>query len=119
MTETKRIELREFDEVKVISFKEKNLFDERTVKDVSDQIAALLSNDGTPIKLVLDFSDVALISSSLLSKLILLQKRIDATHGKLRLCELSSVIQSVFRTSNLDRLFKIDRDRRASIEAFS
>ena len=38
MTETKRIELREFDEVKVISFKEKNLFDERTVKDVSDQI---------------------------------------------------------------------------------
>ena len=112
------IELREVDQVKVISFKEKHLFDERTVKEVSDQIAASLPNDGSPINLILDFSDVALISSSLLSKMILLQRRIELTRGKLRLCELSSVIESVFRTSNLDRLFKIDRDRRASIEAF-
>ena len=119
MVVNSRIELRDLGEVKVISFLEKNLFDERTVKEVSDQIAALLNNDGSPIKLVLDFTDVALISSSLLSKLILLQRRIEATQGKLRLCELSSVIQSVFRTSNLDRLFKIDRDRRTSLDALA
>ena len=59
---------------------------------------------------MIDFTDVGLISSSLLSKLILLQRRVDASRGKLRLCELSPVLQSVFRTSNLDRLFTIDRD---------
>jgi anti-sigma B factor antagonist len=53
-----------------------------------------------------------------LSKLILIQRRVDGTRGKLRLCELSPVLQQVFRTSNLDRLFSIDRDQRTSLAAF-
>jgi anti-sigma B factor antagonist len=111
MTATPRIDVREVGGVKVVRFHDHHLFDERTVRDVADQISATLPNDGSPIRLVLDFTDVALISSSLLSKLILLQRRVDASHGKLRLCEMSNVVQSVFKTSNLDRLFAIDRDQ--------
>ena len=95
-----------------------HLFDERTVRELAEQIAAALPNDGSPIRLVMDFSDVNLISSTLLSKLILLQRRIDGTHGKLRLCEMSPILQQVFRTSNLDRLFKIDRDQPTAISSF-
>jgi anti-sigma B factor antagonist len=118
MSVTPRIHVHETDGVKVVRFVDHHLFDERTVRETAEQIAAVLPNDGSPIRLVIDFSDVNLISSTLLSKLILLQRRIDGTHGKLRLCDLSSVLQQVFRTSNLDRLFKIDRDQRASIESF-
>jgi len=117
MSNAPRIDLREADGVKVIRFHDQHLFDERTIRDVAEQIAAALPNDGTPIKLVLDFSGVALISSSLLSKLILLQRRVDASKGKLRLCEISPVLQQVFRTSNLDRLFSIDRDQRTALAA--
>jgi anti-sigma B factor antagonist len=119
MTATPRIDVREVEGVTVVRFHDHHLFDERTVRDVADQIAASLPNDGSPIRLVLDFTDVALISSSLLSKLILLQRRVDGTHGKLRLCEMSNVVQSVFRTSNLDRLFTIDRDQRSSVMALA
>jgi len=118
MASPSRIDSREVNGIKVVRFLDKHLFDERTVREVSEQIAAVLPNDGSPIKLVLDFAEVGLISSSLLSKLILLQRRIDATQGKLRLSEMSGVLQSVFRTSNLDRLFTIDRDVRASLDAF-
>ena len=118
MTATPRIAVREVDGVKVVRFHDHHLFDERTVRDVADQISASLPNDGSPIRLILDFSDVALISSSLLSKLILLQRRVDASHGKLRLCEMSPVIRQVFRTSNLDRLFTIDRDQRTALAGF-
>jgi len=118
MTSTSRINVREVDGVKVVRFQDRHLFDERTVRDVSEQISAILPNDGTPIRVVLDFSDVALISSSLLSKLILLQRRVDASQGRLRLCEMSPVLQQVFRTSNLDRLFHIDRDQRTSLASF-
>jgi hypothetical protein len=31
---------------------------------------------------------------------------------------MSNVVQSVFKTSNLDRLFTIDRDQRGALEAF-
>ncbi|WP_165072178.1 STAS domain-containing protein [Paludisphaera rhizosphaerae] len=111
-----RISMSEVDGVKVVRFHDRQLFDERTVREVADQIAAKLPNDGKPIRLVLDFSEVGLISSTLLSKLILLQRRVDGSHGKLRLCELSPVLQQVFRTSNLDRLFGIDRDQRSAME---
>jgi anti-sigma B factor antagonist len=118
MAAATRIDARDVDTVKVLRFQDKQLFDERTVREVADQIAAALPNDGSPIRVVLDFSDVALVSSSLLSKLILLQRRVDASHGKLRLCEMSPVLQSVFRTANLDRLFSINRDLREALAAF-
>jgi|SRR4051794_24267930 anti-sigma B factor antagonist len=113
-----RIQVQDVDGVKVVRFNDRQLFDERTVREVAEQVAINLPNDGTPIKLVLDFTDVSLISSTLLSKLILIQRRVDATRGKLRLCELSPVLQQVFRTSNLDRLFTIDRDERTSLSAY-
>jgi anti-sigma B factor antagonist len=118
MATSSRIDVREVDGVKVVKFLDRQIFDERTVREVADQISAALPNDGSPIKLILDFSDVGLISSSFLSKLILLQRRIDASQGKMRLCEMSGVLQQVFRTSNLDRLFTIERDFRAALEVF-
>jgi anti-sigma B factor antagonist len=118
MAVTPRIQLSESDGVKVVRFVDQQLFDERTVRETADQIAASLPNDGSPIRLVIDFSDVSLISSTFLSKLILLQRRIDSTRGRLRLCEMGPVIQQVFRTSNLDRLFRIDRDLRTALESF-
>ncbi len=117
MPATARIQVNDADGIKVVRFTDQQLFDERTVREASEQIAVSLPSDGTPIRLVLDFSDVNLISSSALSKLILIQRRIDATRGKLRLCELSPILQQVFRTSNLDRLFSIDRDLRTSLDA--
>jgi anti-sigma B factor antagonist len=117
MASPTHIEDREVEGVKVIKFLDRQLFDERTVREVADQIAAALPGDG-PINVVLDFSDVSLISSSLLSKLILLQRRVDTSRGKMRLCEMSGTLQSVFRTSNLDRLFRIDRDLRSSLSSF-
>jgi anti-sigma B factor antagonist len=119
MSATSRLEVRDAEGgVKVVRFNDRQLFDERTVREVAEQIAAAMPNDGSPIRLVIDFTDVGLISSSLLSKLILLQRRVDASRGKLRLCEMSPVLQSVFRTSNLDRLFTIDRDLHGSLSTF-
>ena len=117
MTAPARIQVVDTDGVKVVRFNDHQLFDERTVREAAEQIAVSLPSDGSPIRLILDFSDVSLLSSSALSKLILIQRRVDATRGKLRLCELSPILQQVFRTSNLDRLFAIDRDRRTSLEA--
>jgi anti-sigma B factor antagonist len=115
MPATLRIEVADADGTQVVTFRDRLLFDDRTVREVSDQLGAALPNDGKPIRIVLDFTGVDLISSSLLGKLILLQRRVDGSGGKLRLCELSPTVQSVFKTSNLDRLFGIVRDRRAAL----
>ncbi len=116
MPATSRIQVIDAESTLVVTFRDRLLFDDRTVRELSEQLNAALPNDGNPIRLVLDFTGVDLISSSLLGKLILLQRRVDGSGGKLRLCELSPTVQSVFKTSNLDRLFGIVRDRRAALE---
>jgi anti-sigma B factor antagonist len=117
MAALSRLEVTEVDGVRVIRFNDRHLFDEPTVREVSEQLFAAIPN-GRPIRLVLDFSGVELISSSLIGKLIVLQRRVDASQGKLRLCELTKTVDAVMKTTNLDRLFAIDRDRAASIAAF-
>ena len=111
--------MQEVDGVTIVRFNDRQLFDERTVREAADQIASNLPGEGTPIKLIIDFSDVTLVSSSILSKLISIQRMVEATRGHMRLCELAPILQQVFRTSNLDRFFKIDRDQQTSIEALT
>jgi len=118
MPPVERIDMTEVEEVKVVQFRDHQLFDERVVHEAAEQIAVQLPNDGSPINLVLNFSGVGLISSTLLSKLVLLQRRVDASRGEMRLCELSPVLEQVFRTSRLDRLFGIDRDLRTALDHF-
>lgn len=115
MPATLRIDVLENEGVHVVSFRDRLLFDDKTVRELADQLNAALPNDGKPLRLVLDFSGVDLISSSLLGKLILLLRRVEGGGGRLRLCELSPTVQSVFKTSNLDKLFVILRDRTAAL----
>jgi anti-sigma B factor antagonist len=68
---------------------------------------------------ILDFSGVDLVSSAMLGKLILLQRRVDTSGTRLRLCELTDSVRAVFKSTNLDRLFHIDRDQRESLEALA
>lgn len=113
-----RIDLENVDGVWIVRFRERKIYDERMVREVGDQVFAALPGDRSPIRLIVDFTGVEVISSSFLGKLILLLRRVDASNGKLRLCEMNPVVAGVFRTSNLDRLFGIDRDRRESLEKF-
>ena len=58
-----RIQVADVDGVMVVRFNDHQLFDERTVREVAEQIAIDLPSDGTPIRLILDFTDVSLLSS--------------------------------------------------------
>ena len=110
-----RVDLSLVDGVHVVAFHDRLLFEDKVVREAADQLNAGLPNDGQPLRVVADFTGVDLISSSLLGKLILLLRRVEGTHGKLILCELSPNVQSVFKTSNLDKLFRVVRDRTAAL----
>ena len=118
MTTPNRVDVVDKQDVKIVKFLDHSIFDDRVVRESIDQLNASLPTTGEPIKLILDFSGVDIISSSLLGKLIILQRRVDNSKGKMRLCEMSRNVEGVFRTANLDRIFNIDRDQRESLERF-
>ncbi len=117
MAATPRIKLDDADGVPVISFMDRRLFDDVTVREVGEQMLAALPRGKQPVALILDFSGVDSISSAMLGKLILVLRQVDSAGGKLRLCELSPNVRAVLESTNLDRLFAIDRDCRAAREA--
>lgn len=112
-----RIALEEEEGVPVVRFLDRQLMDDRTVREAGDQVMATLPA-GVPVRVILDFSGVAMMSSAMLGRLVLLLRRVDASGGRMRLCELAPAVQDVLRTTNLDRILIAARDRRAAREAF-
>lgn len=110
-----RLKVLDHDSVRVIQLTERRLFDDVVVREAGEQLLAALPRTERP-SVVVDLTGVETISSLMLVKFLLLQRQMDAAGGRLRLCELNPTIRSVFRTSNLDRLFAIDRDLNTAID---
>jgi anti-sigma B factor antagonist len=117
MAATARIAVEDEDGVPVVRFLDRQLMDDRAVREAADQLMATLPTR-EPVRVILDFSNVAMISSAMLGRLVLLQRRADQSGGLLRLCEVSPSVRDVLRTTNLDRILKVARDRREAREAF-
>ena len=117
MAATARIAAEDEDGVAVVRFLDRQLMDDRAVREAADQLMATLPAK-EPIRVILDFAGVAMISSAMLGRLVLAQRRADLSGGLLRLCELSPAVRDVLKTTNLDRILKVARDRREAREAF-
>jgi anti-sigma B factor antagonist len=109
----------EADDVRVVRLLDRALYDDRIVREVADALLNLVARLPSPPRLVLDLGAVDSVSSSMLGKLILLQRRVDAAGGQLRLCDVRPSILGVMQTTNLNRLFRIDHDRREALEAIA
>jgi anti-anti-sigma factor len=114
----RRIFVEKIDGVTVVSFKDSFLLDEQISVESRNDILRLLEED-RPGKLVVDFNNVTLMGSGTLSTLVLTDKKISGARGKLILCNISPVVMSAFRVSNMDRLFPIMSDLAAALKAMS
>ncbi len=91
------------------------LTDERILED--EQIQALegsfmpLIEQTDNIQLIIDFSNVKFLTSSVLGLLIRISKKVYEKNGKLRLCAINPKIMEVFRITRLDKIFEIFSDK--------
>jgi anti-sigma B factor antagonist len=60
------------------------------------------------MQLVLDFSDVPYLSSTVLARLISLKNKISAVRGRMRLRGIHSNLREIFRICRLDQVFDIE-----------
>jgi anti-sigma B factor antagonist len=95
---------------------EEQLIDEILVQKVASQIHELLQ-DGGPQHLILDLSRVWIVCSSMLSKLITLNKKVQSAGGTLRLCGVSPRLYEVFAITKLNKLFAIYDSRQQALES--
>lgn len=81
------------------------------------EIVAATSAEG-PIKVVLSFSGVRFVSSSMLAEVVRLQKNLVKAKSRLRVCGLEPAVRDVVRASQLDKLFEVFDDEASALAKF-
>ncbi len=93
-------------EVIVVQLGEHQILDERTVKEISEELFDVANREGNR-DLVLSFSKVFSLSSLMLAKLVMLQKKMEQERRQLTLCHVSAEIREVLAATKLDHVLHI------------
>ena len=113
----RRLELEEVGDVTVVSFVDKKILDEQNIQIIGEQLFSLVDELGRR-KLILNFSNVEYLSSAALGKFITLNKKVNAAGGRLVLCNIDPQIYEVFEITKLNKLFNIQKEEQAALQAF-
>ncbi len=100
------LQVRKQDSVDVVEFSDRKILEELSIREIEDELFALVS--ATPsINLLLNFANVEHLSSAALGMLINLQKEVGKQQGKLKLADIKPQIYEVFKITRLSKLFDI------------
>ena len=92
--------------VTLVRFADRKIIDAASIQELGDELFQLVEKDGL-VNIILNFANVEFLSSAALNKLIMLEKKVKAHRGKLRLCNLRPEIFEVFAITRLNALFDI------------
>lgn len=105
-------------DVTVVELADRKILDEVNIMQIGERLSALVTASEAP-KMVLDFTNVAHMSSSALGVLITLHKRIREKNGQLRLCNIQPTIYEIFVITRLSEIFRICGSRQEALGSFS
>lgn len=104
------------DDATIAMLLEEHLIDEVLVQEVANQLSELIENDG-PSDLILDLSLVTIVGSSMLGKLVTLNKKVKSAGGTLRLCGIPPQLYEVFAITKLNTLLAIYDSRQQALQS--
>jgi anti-sigma B factor antagonist len=106
------------DDVVVVCFTEAKILDQIAIDQVREDFKDLTLQAASGRKLLLDFSRVQFMSSSMIGQIVKLHKQCKNDKVKLKLCNISPDIAEVFKITGLTKLLDIHKDGAEALEAF-
>ena len=100
-----------------VVFEDARILDETKIEQVFNDLMDML-NKTTEERVILNFNNVKFMSSSMLGKLIQVNKKCGEFKVKMKLCSIDPEIRQVFKITKLDKLFDIEADEAAARKAF-
>ncbi|MDP6636848.1 MAG: STAS domain-containing protein [Phycisphaerae bacterium] len=109
-----RMNVEQEGDVVIIELKDRKILEEMSIMQIGEQLNAMVAKSESP-KVIIDFTQVAHMSSSALGILITLHKRIREKRGQLRLCCIQSAIYEIFVITRLNEIFSICQSRQEAL----
>jgi anti-sigma B factor antagonist len=104
-------------EVAMVQFRDRKIMDSTMIQELADELFGLVDKDKQK-SILLNFAGVDFLSSAALNKLIVLDKKVKTSGGKLQLCNLRPEIFEIFAITRLTQLFAIKRTEQEALAAF-
>lgn len=105
------------DEVLVVYFTDGKILDSQRIEQVGRELQEAVPQAGHK-KMVLNFRGVTFMSSAMITKLVMLNKACKAQGVALKFCDLSANVTEVFKITNLNKMFDIQKSEDKAIESF-
>lgn len=112
----KFLEVENVIDVVVVSFKFKNISGEDEIRSLGQELFDLI--DRGLVKIVIDFSNVERISSSIIGKLVAFNKKSGERRGRVVICGMNKEIYEYLEILKLKPLFIIAKNSQEAIYAF-
>jgi anti-sigma B factor antagonist len=106
MSANRRIDVLASDGIALVRFVDRKIVDTATIEELGDELSALVEKDNQ-LKLILNFSNVEFLSSAALNKLIILDRKVKARSGKMKLCHMRKEIHDVLIITRLNILLDV------------
>jgi len=113
--QTPRLAITQQGAVTVVELMDKKILDEAAIAEIGEAMFAQVAEVADP-KMVVDFVNVAHMSSSMLGALITLNKRVREKGGSLCLCNICPSIYEVFVITRLNEVFQICDGRAQAVQ---
>jgi anti-sigma B factor antagonist len=104
-------------DVAMVRVLDRKIIDAANIQELGDELFSLVEKESRK-NLLLNFASVEFLSSAALNKLIILDKKVKAHTGKMRLCNLKPEIYEVFAITRLNQLFDIKNTEQEALAGF-
>jgi anti-sigma B factor antagonist len=91
--------------------------DQKIVTEVNEQLSALVEKEGHR-RLLLNFSNLKVLSSVAIAKLVSLQQKVSGYQGTLKVCCVNPNLLELLQYVGLDRYIDIYETQEAALRAF-
>jgi len=112
------IEIRDHDDVVVVSFATVKILDQLAIDQIREEFKGLTLQAASGRRLLLDFARVQFMSSAMIGQIVQLHKQCKQDKVKLKLCNISPDIKEVFKITGLTKLLDIHDDAADALAAF-
>ena len=120
MTDFQCIEIDSISNVSVVKLKDEKLMAPAQVETLGDELLSLVEGQLTEdqANVLINFENVRFFSSGAINKLIVLEKRVRACGGQIRLSNMRPEVRDLFSYTNLDSMFDIRGNQAEAILSF-
>ncbi len=108
----------ETDGVLIVYFNDSKILDEPKIQKIGTELMNAATNATSEKKLVLNFTGVGFMSSAMIGKLVLLNKKCKTDGVALKLSDISGNVSEVFKIMKLNKVFDMYKTEEKALKSF-